>query len=97
MANEKRLIDANEVIRETESIINFRKQHYMPTVEYEAVLGYLKNRPTVDAVEVVRCKDCKWCKDGDICTNKQWQDAEGWDRDVDPEGFCYLGERSCCK
>jgi hypothetical protein len=53
MANEKRLIDANEVIRETESILNFRKQHYMPTVEYEALLEYLKKRPTVDAVEVV--------------------------------------------
>jgi hypothetical protein len=59
MANEKRLIDANEVIKETESILNFRRQHNMPTAEYEALLGYLKNRPTVDAVEVVRCKDCK--------------------------------------
>ena len=53
MANEKRLIDANEVIKETESILNFRRQHHMPTIEYEALLGYLKKRPTVDAVEVV--------------------------------------------
>ncbi len=53
MTNEKWLIDANEVIEETESIINFRKQHHMPTIEYEALLGYLKNRPTVEAVPVV--------------------------------------------
>lgn len=53
MANEKRLIYANEVIKETESILNFRRQHHMPTAEYEALLGYLKKRPTVDAVEVV--------------------------------------------
>ena len=52
MAN-KRLIDVNEVIKETESIINFRKTHHMPTIEYEALLGYLKKRPTVDAVDVV--------------------------------------------
>ncbi len=53
MKNERRLIDVNKPIKETESIINFRKQHYMPTEDYESFLDYLKKRPTVDAVEVV--------------------------------------------
>lgn len=93
MATEKRLIDANEVIRETESIINFRKQHYMPTVEYEALLGYLRNRPTVDAVEVVRCKDCKhWLKDVPGCTEFvgrcRWACYM-----VGAAGYCVYGER----
>ena len=64
MATEKRLIDANVVIKETESIINFRRQHHMPTIEYEALLGYLKKLPTIDAVN----RDgCKWCN-GDYHT-----------------------------
>lgn len=61
MANEKRLIDANVLIKETASIINFRKQHYMPTIEQEALLGYVKKLPTVDAVEVVHGR---WIGDG---------------------------------
>ena len=48
MANEKRLIDANALIEEANT---------------EGAYGYvdafqIANAPTVDAVEVVRCKDC---------------------------------------
>lgn len=48
MANEKRLIDANALIEEANA---------------EDAYGYvdafqIANAPTVDAVEVVRCKDC---------------------------------------
>ena len=58
MANEKRLIDANALIKEA---------------NVEGAYGYvdafqIANAPTVDAVEVVRCRDCKhrysdsWCE-----------------------------------
>lgn len=48
MANEKRLIDANALIEEANA---------------EGAYGYvdafqIANAPTVDAVKVVRCKDC---------------------------------------
>ena len=48
MANEKRLINANALIEEANA---------------EGAYGYvdafqIANAPTVDAVEVVRCKDC---------------------------------------
>lgn len=48
MANEKQLIDANALIEEANA---------------EGAYGYvdafqIANAPTVDAVEVVRCKDC---------------------------------------
>ena len=48
MEDEKRLIDANALIEEANA---------------EGVYGYvdafqIANAPTVDAVEVVRCKDC---------------------------------------
>jgi hypothetical protein len=70
MATEKRLIDVNKPIKETESIILFRMCHHMPTEDYESFLNYLKKQPTVDAVEVVhgrwivenkesiRCSEC---------------------------------------
>ena len=50
MANKKRLIDANALIEEANA---------------EGAYGYvdafqIANAPTVDAVEVVRCKDCKY-------------------------------------
>ena len=48
MANEKRLIDANALIKEANA---------------EGAYGYvdakqIADAPTIDAVEVVRCKDC---------------------------------------
>ena len=61
MANEKRLIDANALIKEACA---------------EGAYGYvdaeqIADAPTVDAVPVVRCRDCKhrysdsWCEYGD--------------------------------
>ena len=58
MVNEKRLIDANAIPYE---------EHYVPNGDtqwqYKKELCVLKPTidamPTVDAVEVVRCKDCK--------------------------------------
>ena len=92
MATEKRLIDANAVIRETESIIMFRKQHHMPTIEYEALLEYLNKRPIVDAVEVVRCKDCAYCTDRKTylrCTRMGFNNGYQVQRD----DFCSRGEK----
>ena len=47
--------------------------------------------PAVDAVEVVRCKDCKhWLEDDDIgyCDN-----PDGLDNYDKPDDFCSYGER----
>lgn len=49
--------------------------------------------PTVDAVEVVRCKDCDWYRDdGSICVNakctKSWYGCR-----VPPEHYCSFGDR----
>ena len=63
--NEKRLIDANAFLKDilTAGIGK-------TIIEYsESDIGYMiRKRPTVDAVPVVRCKDCKhrhedsWCE-----------------------------------
>ena len=62
MANEKRLIDANALLKEIDGI---HQRHYANS-SYQfihdfflAMFRRIKNAPTVEAVEVVRCKDCK--------------------------------------
>ena len=67
MAKEKRLIDGNELyrklsglnmtltgIRSGKSMLNVFLKEYL-----KGVLDTVEAQPTVDAVEVVRCKDCE--------------------------------------
>lgn len=93
MANEKRLIDANALIEEANA---------------EGAYGYvdafqIANAPTVDAVEVVRCRECKHHRDKNeqeqqylvedilICTSPDATD-DCWNA-VWPDHFCSYGER----
>lgn len=62
MATEKRLIDANELKKKAE----MRGHCIRPMVtNYHQCVTVrdIDNAPTVDAVEVIRCKDCKFYKD----------------------------------
>ena len=83
MANEKRLIDANALIEEANA---------------EGAYGYvdafqIANAPTVDAMEVVRCRDCKhWHKETLFCDYMSYGEAHervNWYAD----DFCSYGER----
>ena len=55
----------------------------------------IKNTPTADVVEVVRCKDCKWwksnftwnCKEVKVCVKDPFEPAQKEDF------FCADGER----
>ena len=88
MVNEKRLVDANALIEEANA---------------EGAYGYvdakqIADAPTVDAVPVVRCRDCKWYQ------IRRWNDTKPeYDcrkthalLDVSPEDFCSYGERKNC-
>ena len=80
MANEKRLIYANKVEKAVTDI-------YCGTAGYRArerlwqAVEAIKECTTVDAVEVVRCKDCIA---ENICTFSQF---------LGEDGFCSCGER----
>lgn len=79
-----RLIDADELTNKLLTAIDCGKRNDMPTAELEAVLADTQTIQTVDAVEVVRCRDCKhsrpdkygmWCrthcrptKENDFCS-----------------------------
>ena len=47
----------------------------------------IQNAPTIDAVPVIRCKDCKY-RDNDFCTGRGYPNSL-----VPDNGFCDKGER----
>jgi hypothetical protein len=110
MANEKRLIDANWVLGEIEhdlgcyEIGKLEKADVL-FVDLRDVVRMVCDAPTVDAVEVVRCKDCKYSKLDNVARHKT-VDGETddttvyccfyhWDYNVWNKGdhFCSHGER----
>ena len=58
-SNEKRLIDANALI----SYIDECSQESRFRVYYGYAKSFIDDAPTVDAVEVLRCRDCKYWGD----------------------------------
>ena len=89
MENEKRLIDANAFLKDilTAGIGK-------TIIEYsESDIGYMiRKRPTVDAVEVVRCRECKHYE---IHKPKVLENCErnGYIIPMKPDDFCSHGER----
>ena len=92
MANEKRLIDANVFAEHLERMVRRAYPNMFPGL-LEAV-QYAKDFPTVDAVEVVRCKECEFFKD-------TWKHDNGTVYGYCPHlaiehsenGYCHYGER----
>ena len=83
MADEKRLIDANALIKEA---------------NVEGTYGYvdikqIADAPTIDAIPVVRCRECKhWHKETLFCDYTLYGEAQehvNWYAD----DFCSYGER----
>ena len=94
MANEKRLIDANALIT------NLRTFKGLGAVVAETLVRFVKKQPTVDAVEVVRCKDCHWWrhinkKNGcGICFHEVFYIDDPTTAPItEPNDFCSHGER----
>lgn len=98
MANEKRLIDANALLE----LVQFRLP--IDSHNAEVIAGcvditrrLVQNAPTVDAVEVCRCKDCEYC---DKAFDNYWCNYN-WNPYAIPnkpkrtvaDGFCHNGER----
>jgi hypothetical protein len=93
MGNKKRLIDANFT---KAAIQNYIANNEVTEAFVEIaghICGMLDDCETVDAVEVVRCKDCLWRNEGGDCTHKWWTDVEGWYKYVGDDDFCSYGER----
>ena len=103
-----RLVDADEMLTngmETKTITVTRRelietQEYAFTLLFEDWTKFINEQPTIDAVPVVRCKDCKYYRQnkpyliagvpimGNLVCEK-WADGCR----TDPDGFCFMGER----
>ena len=85
MVNEKRLIDANALLKIYENWIPqlVGSEDAGDKRGVETCIAVLQDAPTVDAVEVVRCKDCIV---HNLCKFEQFQGLNG---------FCSYGERKC--
>lgn len=89
MANEKRLIDANAFLKDilTAGIGK-------TIIEYsESDIGYMiRKRPTIDAVEVVRCRECLYYEKGKSYEPYCNHPTHGIQYSNDDD-FCSYGER----
>lgn len=91
MANEKRLIDANEAKCR---IIAFATGCHSEVLTVDSIIMMLNQSDTVDAVEVVRCKDCGyWMKDDPSDDVGYCINPDGLDNYAKPDDFCSYGER----
>ena len=81
-----RLIDADE------AIINFGFEWDDISPTRDEFVAFLKKQPTIDAVPVVRCKDCKHYE---IHKPKVLENCErkGYIIPMKPDDFCSYGER----
>lgn len=89
MATEKRLIDANALEKALETV-NIRI-----APDKGKMFNLIENAPTVDAVEVVRCKNCKrWNEEIAFCDEHSHFFEQGmcWDM-FNEDDFCSRGER----
>lgn len=85
MANEKRLIDAIELISKARRM-ETTDNNGIPVDTFAVPVMVIEDATTVDAVEVVRCKNCKYQYTPD-CTM-----SDGLREAVDDD-FCSYGER----
>lgn len=86
-----RLIDADEIGFTDFEIVTCEGS-------YKNALGLLiykiSNAPTIDAVQVVRCKDCRYMTEHyDTDGNVPYWTCSEWDSGTDYDGFCHYGER----
>ena len=89
----ERLIDADGARRR---IIAFATGLHSEVLPVDTVVMLLIQMPTVDAVEVVRCRDCKRCFKHTTKRNRQcmWICMRNdTDLYVRPDDFCSYGER----
>lgn len=72
-----RLIDA-DALEYTQQVVYKKGDGDEVWAEWFITATEIDNAPTVDAVQVVRCKDCLW-----------WDECYG----LDDNGYCHHGER----
>ena len=102
MSNEKRLIDANALKRKLVEL-GGEPDYQHPDEDWGVGVcmaeGIVDEMPTVYALEVVRCRDCKYWLEiedtggGGYCNHSCWFIADAEPPIVNHSDFCSYGER----
>lgn len=89
----ERLIDADELTKDLTYDICGLPLHGNHKTNYANIRATILAQPTIDAIEVVRCKDCKWFEmdntGGAYCNHPTCGLFNGYE----PDAFCSYGER----
>lgn len=90
-----RLINADELKTKVEAMVihrvNESDYEFGGNQAFDYVADILiEDAPTIDAVEVVRCKDCRWWQDDYMGT---WCSRLSGVRNTNADDFCSWGER----
>jgi hypothetical protein len=84
-----RLIDADKALKQINEWLHQTRAIPLDTSYHFELLGCIEDCPTIDAVQVVRCKDCKhyntigcskgfgWCENIDRGTSDNFYCANG--------------------
>ena len=90
----RRLIDANALIATMKEMYCDGCEHHhgvrCRACDFDCAIQDIENAPTVDAVEVVRCKECKMRCPESVCIAKH---CTLTGIPVDDDDFCSYGER----
>ena len=87
LSNEKLLIDANALV----SCIDECSQESRFRLYYGYAKSFIDDAPTIDAVPVIRCRECKHCDPENYHCDHPMSTAAPLSRK--PEDFCSYGER----
>lgn len=91
-----RLIDADALIPMMKYTTTDNEIGVFPIrIGFDAIKGVIDDAPTIDAVQVVRCRECKWHRSGQnevdtwsICIEPTLRAAH-----VQDDDYCSWGER----
>ena len=83
-----RLIDAEVLANWIDGSLRLDTEH-----DYEEVARYIEECPTVDAVPVVRCRECRHRDPEDHKCESGEMERQGCPFPVDDDYFCKYGER----
>ena len=88
-----RLIDADELRKDVLELPDC-PNGYSDTFDKSLIIALVDEAPTVDAVPVVRCKDCRWYKTDYSWNGKEYRFCEfGHDIFRKADDFCSRAER----
>lgn len=88
--SDARLIDANALIKDLELLAKYQGECKQSTIL--GVCGTIKWRKTIDAVPVVRCRECKESEQLSVLDTDCLY-CGVWDTAVHCNGYCYHGAR----